>query len=141
VPVPWFLLLLCFKKVIQEIFSELDETKAEVSNYLTGRRSPKESRRRTKGRPHLVVVRATLGRATWGCDRLVHLLTSPFRIFNPLDGKTLKARTLFQKTYCKPPSSSMRDREGPQALPGTLPKRGITTRGLLHHHACFRSDA
>jgi hypothetical protein len=27
--VPYFLLFLCFKKVTQEIFSELDETKAE----------------------------------------------------------------------------------------------------------------
>jgi hypothetical protein len=30
-----FLLLLCFRKVTQEIFSELDETKAKVPNYLT----------------------------------------------------------------------------------------------------------
>jgi hypothetical protein len=29
VPVPYFLLFLCFSKVTQEIFSELDETKAE----------------------------------------------------------------------------------------------------------------
>jgi hypothetical protein len=28
VPVPYFLLFLCFIKVTQEIFSELDETKA-----------------------------------------------------------------------------------------------------------------
>jgi hypothetical protein len=28
-------LFLCFIKVTQEIFSELDETKAEVANYLT----------------------------------------------------------------------------------------------------------
>jgi hypothetical protein len=27
--VPYFLLFLCFRKVTQEIFSELDETKAE----------------------------------------------------------------------------------------------------------------
>jgi hypothetical protein len=82
-----------------------------------------------------------LGRATRGCDCLVHLLTSPFRLFNPLDRKTLGAWTLFQKTYCKPPPSLTRDREGPEALPGTLSKRGITTGGLLHHHACLRSDA
>jgi hypothetical protein len=30
VPVPYFLLFLCFKKVTQEIFSKLDETKPEV---------------------------------------------------------------------------------------------------------------
>jgi hypothetical protein len=52
-----FLLFLCFRKVTQEIFSKLDETKAEVPNYLTRRQSPKESRRRTKGQPHLVVAR------------------------------------------------------------------------------------
>jgi hypothetical protein len=54
-----FLLFLCFRKVAQEIFSKLDETKAEVPNYLTRRRGPKESRRQTKGQPHLVVARAT----------------------------------------------------------------------------------
>jgi hypothetical protein len=55
----YFLLFLCFRKITQEIFSELDKTKAEVRNYLTRRRSPKESRRRTKGQPHHVVARAT----------------------------------------------------------------------------------
>jgi hypothetical protein len=57
-PVPCFLLFLCFRKVIQEIFSELDVTKAEVPNYLTQRRSPKDSRRWTRGQPHPMVARA-----------------------------------------------------------------------------------
>jgi hypothetical protein len=81
-----------------------------------------------------------LGRATRGCDLLVYLLTSPLCLFNPLDGKTLRARTLFQKTYYKPPPSLTWDREGPEALLGTLPEREITIRGLLHHHACLQSD-
>jgi hypothetical protein len=34
-----------------------------------------------------------------------------------------------------------RDQEDPEALPGILPERGITAGGLLHHHACLRSDA
>jgi hypothetical protein len=29
------------------------------------------------------------------------------------------------------------DREGPEALPGTLLERGIVTGGLLHRHACL----
>jgi hypothetical protein len=29
VPIPYFLLFLCFRKVTQEIFSKLDETKAK----------------------------------------------------------------------------------------------------------------
>jgi hypothetical protein len=32
------------------------------------------------------------------------------------------------------------DREGLEALPGTLPERVITTAGLLHRHACLRCD-
>jgi hypothetical protein len=81
-----------------------------------------------------------LAHATRGCGRLVHPLTSHFRLYILLDKKTLKAQTLFQKTYCKLPASSTRDWEGPEALPVTLPERGITTGGLLHHHACLRSD-
>jgi hypothetical protein len=46
----------------------------------------------------------------------------------------------FHETYCKPPPSSTRDWEGLEALLGTLPERGITAGGLLHHHACLRSD-
>jgi hypothetical protein len=137
---PIFCCFLCFRKVTQEISSELDETKAEVPNYLTQRRTPKESRRGTTGQPRLLVARPPLGHATRGCDRLVHPLALPFRLYNPLDGKTLGARTLFQKIYCKPPPSLMRHREGLEALSGTLPERGITTGCLLHHHACLRSD-
>jgi hypothetical protein len=33
-----------------------------------------------------------------------------------------------------------KDREGPEALPGSLPERRITTGGLLHRHACLRRD-
>jgi hypothetical protein len=80
-----------------------------------------------------------LGHATRWCGRLAHLLTPPFLLYIPLDN--LKARSIFHETYCKPLSSSTRDREDPEAVPGTLPERGITARGLLHHHACLRSDA
>jgi hypothetical protein len=47
--------------------------------------------------------------------------------------ENLKTRSIFLETYCKPPPSSTRDREGPEALLGTLLERGITTGGLLHH--------
>jgi hypothetical protein len=46
----------------------------------------------------------------------------------------------FPETHRNPPPLSTRDREGPEALPGTLPERGIATGGLLHRHACIRSD-
>jgi hypothetical protein len=52
-----FLLVFVFQKSYTEIFSELDETKAEVPIYLTRRRSPKERRSRARRRPHHRVVR------------------------------------------------------------------------------------
>jgi hypothetical protein len=84
--------------------------------------------------------RPGLDRATRGVTAWSTPWHRPSAYLIPSTGKTLGAWTLFQKTYCKPPPSSMRDREGPEALPGTLPERGITTGGLLHHHACLRSD-
>jgi hypothetical protein len=54
-----FLLFLCFRKATQEIFSELDETKARVPIFLDTRRSPKVRRRGTRGRPHHATARAT----------------------------------------------------------------------------------
>jgi hypothetical protein len=46
----------------------------------------------------------------------------------------------FPETHHDPPSSSIRDQEGPEALSGTLPERGIATGGLLHRHAYLRRD-
>jgi hypothetical protein len=46
----------------------------------------------------------------------------------------------FLETHHDPPSLSTRDREGPEALPGTLSERGIATEGLLHRHASLRHD-
>jgi hypothetical protein len=46
----------------------------------------------------------------------------------------------FLETHRDPPLSLTRDREGPEALPGTLPERGIATEGLLHRHACLWCD-
>jgi hypothetical protein len=64
----------------------------------------------------------------------------PFRLYIPLDGKNLNPQSIFLETYSKPPPSLMRDREGLEALPGTLPERGITAGGLLHHHGRLLSD-
>jgi hypothetical protein len=46
----------------------------------------------------------------------------------------------FPETHRDLPPSLTRDWEGPEALPGTLLKRGIITGGLLHCHACLRRD-
>jgi hypothetical protein len=51
-PVPCFLLFSCFKKVTQEIFSELDETKAEPPIFTEASRIPKMRRRGARSQPH-----------------------------------------------------------------------------------------
>jgi hypothetical protein len=50
--VPCFLLFLCFRKVTQEIFSELDDTKAEPPIFNEASRRPKMTRRGARGQPH-----------------------------------------------------------------------------------------
>jgi hypothetical protein len=37
----------------------------------------------------------------------------------------------FPETHRDPPPSSIRDRESPEALLGTLPERGLTTEGFF----------
>jgi hypothetical protein len=64
---------------------------------------------------------------------------APSPIKNPRRKKP-KYLINFPETHCDPPPSSTRDREGPEALPATLPERGITTGGLLYRHAYLRSD-
>jgi hypothetical protein len=61
VPVPCFLLFLCFRKATQEIFLELDETKAEPPIFPDKRRSPKMRRREARGRPHPRAARPSPG--------------------------------------------------------------------------------
>jgi hypothetical protein len=53
-----FLLFLCFRKATQEIFSELDETKAKILISPDTRQSPKMRRRGTRGRPHHTMAQA-----------------------------------------------------------------------------------
>jgi hypothetical protein len=140
VPVPCFLLFLCFRKATQEIFSELDETKAEPPTFPDMRQSPKMRRRGGRGRPHPRAARPSPGPRHQGVS---HPSPPPDAALPPIYSprwEKPKALSIFLETYCKPPPPSMRDQEGPEALPGTPPERGITTGGLLHHHGRLRSD-
>jgi hypothetical protein len=73
------------------------------------------------------------------CDRPGPPLTLPLRLKTPRREKP-KDRINFPETHRDPLPSSTRDWEGPEALPGILPDRGIATGGLLHRHACLRRD-
>jgi hypothetical protein len=135
-----FSAVLCFRKATHEILSELGETKAKVPIFPKAWRSPKQRRRGARGRPHHPMARAT----PRPCQGMVCAPGPPpntalLPIYFPRQ-ENPKARSIFHETDGKPPPSSTRDREGPEALPGNLLERGITARGLLHHHACLRSD-
>jgi hypothetical protein len=140
VPVPCFLLFLCFKKVTQEIFLKWDETKAEPPIFTEALRRPKRRRRGAMGQPHHRAARPAPGprplvvRPPWST-----LDAAPSPIKTPRREKP-KDPINFPETHRDPPPLSTRDREGPEALPGTLPERGIATGGLLHRHACLLRD-
>jgi hypothetical protein len=94
-----FLLFLCFRKVTQEIFSELDETKLEVPIFPDMTRSPKGRRRRARRQAHHRVA-PPFGRGTRWCGPLVHPLTLPFHLYNPSDAKTLNQSAFSQIKFC-----------------------------------------
>jgi hypothetical protein len=54
-----FILFLCFRKATQEIFSELDETKAKVPIFPEASWSPKQRRRGARRWPRHPMARAT----------------------------------------------------------------------------------
>jgi hypothetical protein len=140
VSVPCFLLFLCFKKAIQEIFSELDETKAKPPNIYRSFQKSKRRRRGATGWPHHRAARPAPSpcplwvRPPWSTSDAAPSLIKTPRWEKP------KYQINFPETHRDPPPSSTRDREGLEALSGTLPKRGIATGGLLHCHAYLRRD-
>jgi hypothetical protein len=140
VPVPCFLLFLCFRKVTQEILSELDKTKARRPEiYRSFQRTERRWRGATGG-PHHQGARPRAGshppmvsptRAT--SDDAPSPIKTP-RWEKPKDPITFPEYIAIRR------NRRPEDREGPEALSGTLPKRGIATGGLLHRHACLRRD-
>jgi hypothetical protein len=114
--------------------------KPNVQKFTEAFRSPKRRRRGATGRPHSRAARPSPWPhplRVWPSWSTSDAAPSPIKI--PRREKP-KYSINFPETHRDPPSSSTRDREGPEALPGTLPERGIATGGLLHRHACLRHD-
>jgi hypothetical protein len=112
--------------------------KPNIQKFTEASRGPKRRWRGATSRPH--------NRVAWPRPWLRPLCvrpprstsdTAPSPIRTPRREKS-KHLINFLETHHDSPPSSTRDREGPEALPGTLPERGITTGGLLHRHACLR---
>jgi hypothetical protein len=114
--------------------------KPNIQIFNEASRRPKRRQRGATSRPHNRAARP------WPWPRLLCVRpprsisdTAPSPIKTPRREKP-KYPINFPETHRDLPPSSTRDQEGPEALPGTLPKRGITTRGLLHRHACLWRD-
>jgi hypothetical protein len=114
--------------------------KPDVQIFTEVSREPKRRRKGATGRPHHQRVRPAPGPrrpmvwAPWSTsDAALSPIKTPRR-------EKPKHPITFPETHRDPPPLSTRDREGLEALPGTLPERGIATGGLLHHHACLRRD-
>jgi hypothetical protein len=114
--------------------------KPDIQKFTETSREPKRRWRGATDRPH--------SRAAWPrpwprplCVRPPRSTfdDAPWPIKTPRWEKP-KYPINFPETHRDPPPSSTRDREGPEALPDTLPERGIATGGLLHRHACLRRD-
>jgi hypothetical protein len=114
--------------------------KLDIQKFTEASREPKRRRRGATCWPHNRAVRPR----PWPCP----LCVRPPRSTSddaPSPIKTLRREKpkypiTFPETHRDPPPSLTRDREGLEALPGTLPEKGIATRGLLHRHACLRRD-
>jgi hypothetical protein len=114
--------------------------KPNIQKFTEASREPQRRWKGARRRPHHQGARPAPGlcppmvRAPWSTSD-----AAPSPIKTPRWEKP-KPLITFPETHRDPPPSSTRDREGLEALPGNLPERGITTRGLLHRHACLRRD-
>jgi hypothetical protein len=114
--------------------------KPNILKFTEASRSPKRRQRGATGHPHHRVVwpapglRPLVVRPPWPTSG-----AAPSPIRTPQREKP-KDPINFLETHRDLPPSSTRDQEGPEALPGTLSERGITTGGLHHCHACLRHD-
>jgi hypothetical protein len=140
VPVPCFLLFLCSEKLHMKYSRNWTKQKPNLLFFQNTSRSPKQRRRGARTWPHPRAMRARPWPRHQGVSPLGPLPDAALPpIYSPRWEKP-KHPINFHETYCKPPPSSTRDREGLEALPGTLSERGITTGGLLQHHGHLRSD-
>jgi hypothetical protein len=113
--------------------------KPNIQKFTKVSRGPKRRWRGATSRPHNRAMRprpwprplCVTPRSTY--DAAPSPIKTPRR-------KKPKDPITFPETHHDSPLSSTWDWEGPEALPGTLPERGIATEGLLHCHACLRHD-
>jgi hypothetical protein len=133
----------CFcvsKKLHRKYSRNWTKQKPNIQKFTEASREPKRRRSGATRGPH--------NRAAWPRARPCPLCVWPPRSSSddaPSPIKTIRREKpkyliTFSETYRDPSPPSTQDRESPEALPGTLPERGIATGGLLHRHSCLRRD-
>jgi hypothetical protein len=136
-----FPIFCCFcvsKKLHRKYSRNWMKPKPGVQIFHGASRTPKRRRRGATGRPH---HRAARPRAS-PCPLVVRPPwptsdAAPLPIKTPRREKP-KYPITFPEHIAIRRRRRPEDREGPEALPGTLPERGIATGGLLHRHAYLR---
>jgi hypothetical protein len=134
----------CYFCVLEKLHMKYSQNwtkqKPNIQKFTEASREPKRRRNRARGWSHHQGARPRawprhpMVSPTWSTSD-----AAPSPIKTPRREKP-KHPITFLETHRDPPPSSTQDREGPEALPGTLPERGIAIGGLLHHHACLRRD-
>jgi hypothetical protein len=112
----------------------------DVQIFTGASRTPKRRRSQTRGLPHHQGARPTPGPrrpvvwAPWSTSD-----AAPSPIKTPRREKSKYPITFLEHIAIRR-RRRPEDWEGPEALPGTLSERGITTGGLLHRLACLWRD-
>jgi hypothetical protein len=101
-----FFAVFVFQKSYTGNILEIGRNKSRTSYFPDTRRSSKMRRRGARTRPHPRAAWPGLNPSHQGVSPLVHLLTPPFRLYIPLDGKNLKA----DQFSMKPTTSHRRHR-------------------------------
>jgi hypothetical protein len=120
-----FLLFSYFRKVIQEIFLELDEIKPKVPILLSRTRSPKGRRRGVRRQTHQVVARVP----PWPRHHVVWAPRAPSNIailpINPLRHENFKGIGINPRKVRQRRRHQRRSSGDRSLCSGTLPGRGI----------------
>jgi hypothetical protein len=137
---PVFCCFCVLEKLHRKYSQNWMKQKPDVQIFNGASRRPKRRWSRARGRPHHQGAWPGPGPrrpVVWAPWSTFDAAPSPIK--TPRREKPKHPITFLETHHDSPPSSN-RDREGPEALPGTLPERGIAIGGLLHHHACLRRD-
>jgi hypothetical protein len=139
VPVPCFLLFLCFRKATQEIFSELDETKTQTPIFPRRRTRTEREPEGARGQPHHEGARPS----PWPRPHVVRPPWSPpDNAPSPIKSLPMENPKWIGEIFRRVPQCRRRRRQisGDRSLcSGTLPGRGSPPGAIsigLHRRLC-----